>query len=85
LVMEMLHDDLVKFFGKRFSHLKHERMVSDATIQYSPSSHTEQNYTMSSMGDRVKEFMRKGVSDSEKNQYGLTTSHLHQHIKNLKL
>jgi hypothetical protein len=55
-------------------------MVIDATIQYSPSSYTEQNYTMSSMGDRLKEFMGKGVSDS-----GLTTSHLHQHIKNLKL
>ena len=66
--MEMLHEELVKFFGKRFSHLKHERMVIDATIQYSPSSHhTEQNYTVSSMGDRVKEYMGKGVSDSEKN------------------
>ena len=85
MVMEMLHEELVKFFGKRFSHLKHERMVIDATIQYSPSSHTEQNYTMSSMGDRVKEFMGKGVSDSEKNQYGLTTSHLHQHTKSLEL
>ena len=85
MVMEMHHEDLVKFFRKRISHLKHERMVIDATIQYSPSSHTEQNYTVSSMGDRVKEFMRKGVSDSEKNQYGLTTSHLHQHTKNLEL
>ena len=85
MVIEMLHEELDKFFEKRFSQLKHERIVIDATIQYSPSSHTEQNYTMSSMGDRVKEFMRKGVSDSEKNQYGLTTSHLHQHTKSLEL
>ena len=42
MVMEMLLEDLVKLFGKRFSHLKHERMVIDATIQYSPSSQTEQ-------------------------------------------
>ena len=62
--MEMLHENLVKFFVKRFSHLKHERMVIDATIQYSPSSHTEQKYTTSSMVDRVKEFLGKGVSDS---------------------
>ena len=41
--------------------------------------------TMYFIGDRVKECMGKGVSDSEKNHYGLTTSHLHQHIKNLEL
>ena len=45
---------------------------------------TQPKYTMYSMEDRVKEFMGKGVSDSEKNQYGLTTSHLHQHIKDLE-
>jgi hypothetical protein len=82
--MEMHHEDLVKFFRKRNSHLKHERMVIDATIQYSPSSPIL-SYTMSSMWDRVKEIMEKGVSDSEKNHYGLTTTHLHQHIKNLEL
>ena len=53
MVMEMHHDDLI-----------HKRIVIDATIQYSPSSHIEQKYTMSSMVDRVKEFMGKGVSDS---------------------
>ena len=45
---------------------------------------TQQKYTMSTMEDRVKEVMGNGVSDSEKNQYGLTTSHLHQHIKDLE-
>ena len=46
---------------------------------------TQQKYNMSFMGDRVKEFMGKGFSDSEKNRYGLKTTHLHQHIKNVEL
>ena len=60
MVMEMLHEELGKFFGKRFSHLKHERMVIDATIQYSPSSHNEQKYTMSSK-EAKRMFLTPGI------------------------
>ena len=58
--------------------LKSETWNTD--FQYISYYKSLQN-TMPSMGDRVKEFMGKGVSDSNQNQSRLCTTHLHQNLK----
>ena len=73
--MVMLRGVIKELIGMGFLNLKHGILIFNT---FHITSHYKIHHAM---GDRVKEFMGKGVSDSNQKQSRLCTTHLHQNLK----